>query len=191
MRTRRAATLVVVLLLLSSCVHALEFEEPTLCRLNERTFFSCKIRQKTLSICASPADQPVVALEYRYGAARKIEMTYVATRANKNRFYAYVAPVSPGALVSQVWFDRGAFRYLVSQCVGGNCPKKGGLIVYRKNKPIRSAPCEGGFHEHAWFDPKIIDFGSGFAESSSRTELVILDEIANDIESLYAATVTK
>ena len=145
-----------------------------------------------MSICASPADQPYEALEYRYGAAAsKNEISYNATHANKNRFYAYVAPVSPGALVSQVWFDSGAFRYLVSQCVGGNCSKKGGLIVYKNSKPILSSACEGGFHEHAWFDPKIIDFGSDFAESSSKTELVILEEIANDIESLYAATVQK
>lgn len=183
--------MLVVLLLVSSRVHAVESDEPTLCRLDERTFFSCKIKEKTLSICASPLDQPFEALEYRYGASSKIEMTYVATRENKNRFYAYVDPVSPGALVSQVWFDSGSFRYLVSQCVGGNCPKKGGLIVYKNNKPIRSAACEGGFYEHAWFDPKIVDFGSNFAESASRTEHVIMEEIANDIESLYAATVQK
>lgn len=190
MRTQKTATFI-VLLLLSSCAYALESEEPTRCRLDERTFFSCKIKGKTLSICASPVDQPFEALEYRFGLASKNELTYTATRANKNRFHAYVEPVSPGALVSQVWFDRGAFRYLVSQCVGGNCPKKGGLIVYKNNKPILSAACEGGFHEHAWFDPKVIDFGSDFAESSSKTELVILEEIANDIESLYTAPVQK
>jgi hypothetical protein len=176
---------ILLLSLLSPCVYAGDPAEHTLCRAGERIFFSCTVKQKTVSICASPAASPHETLEYRYGRENRVQMTYSASVSNQNRFYAFVAPAAPAAHVNQVWFDRGPFRYLVTQCEGGDCPNKGGLIVYKKNKPILAAACEGAYDEHAWFDPAIVDFGSSFARSTSKSKLVVFDQIANDLEALY------
>lgn len=166
-------------------VHAADDVEPTHCTSNERVFFSCMVGTKIVSICATPAAAPFEALEYRYGAKDKVEMRYNAGPSNGNRFYAYVAPVNPRALVYQVWFNRSDTRYMVTQCEGGNCPRKSGLIVYQKTKPIMSRPCNPNPNGHDYFDRAIVRFGSSFSDSSSRTDLLILDETAYDIDSLY------
>ena len=172
-------------LLLSSAACGAEGEVPTHCQVNERVVFSCRMKDKIVSICASPAAAPYESIEYRFGAKDKVEMTYAATHSNKNRFYAYTEPLAPGAMVREVWFDRGDIRYMVTHCEGGNCPRSAGLIVYRKTKPISTRVCEYDFSAKAAFDPKIIDFGSGFSDSSSKTDLLILENTAYEVESLY------
>jgi hypothetical protein len=174
-----------VLMLLYCVPIAAESGESTLCAPHERVVFSCRAAGKILSLCALPSAQSFDAIEYRYGSLRNIQLRYRATQRNNKRFYAYSEPVAPGAVVNQVWFDRAEHRYLISRCEGGDCPAKAGLIVYRRNKPIRAAKCEGGFDEHAWFDPAVIEFKSNFAESSSKTPLLVLEETAHDIASLY------
>jgi len=159
--------------------------EPTLCTNRERVVFSCRAAGKIVSICATPDASSFTALEYRFGAAGKIELAFRAAADNGNRFRGYLEPAAPAAMIHHVWFDRGKYRYLVAQCTGGDCPAKAGLIVYESGKAIRTAACDGGFAEHAWFDPAVIDFGSTMQDSTSHTPLLILEETASDLQSLF------
>ena len=171
--------------------------EPMHCEANEEIVFNCKVGKKILSICGSPKIPPYQSLEYRYGAKDKIEMRYTANHANKNRFHGLIGPLNPKASVDGIWFSRGDIDYVISACTGGDCPVEAGLVVLKKGKPIFSKACGSNiygdknnpFYGHASFEPKIVEFGSDFPDSSSKTDLLILEEdytiSVDDLSSLY------
>ena len=53
-------------------------------------------------------------------------------------------PVSPRAQIREVWFDRGDIRYLLTACLGGDCPYEGGLAVLKKGKVLSKSRCGDG-----------------------------------------------
>lgn len=167
---------------------ALAAEQPSrsLCRADESVFFSCPAGAKTVSLCGAKASGAIETLIYRFGVAGRIEKEFRASHENRNRFTGFVAPANPGALVRQVWFDDGPFRYLLSQCVGGDCSQPAGIAVLRGGALVMNAACapKPG-NDLAWFSDELVEFGSDIDVSRSKTDLLQLDAFDNPIEKIY------
>lgn len=134
----------------------------------------------------------ITELSYRYGVPGKIENEFVARADNANRFFATASPASPGALVTQVWFDRGDVRYLLTECLGGDCPQEGGLAVLRGDRLLMNARC-GQFVEgdQPVFEQGLIMYGP--SENSPRdadkirstTELLKIEDADNNLHLIF------
>ncbi len=158
----------------------------SLCHPDEAVRFSCPIGRKLVSLCAAGKSGASESLSYRYGAARHIEKTFVASADNGRRFHGTVSPARPGASVSQVWFDLGEVRYLLSACTGGSCAFRAGLAVFQGDRILMNARCDrAGDGDLAWFSSDLVKFGSGAADSASATSLLLIEDVDNDIVRLY------
>jgi len=153
------------------------------CQPDEKTFFSCVAGKKTVSLCGQPADAGLAALVYRYGLPGKVENEFSATPANGKSFLGTVEPDSPRAQIQEIWFDRGDVRYLLTTCLGGDCPYGGGLAVLKRGKVISKSRCAAG--QGATFSPDLVDFGDGTEHSKSHTPLLKIDDYSNPIDELY------
>ncbi|MBB3194044.1 hypothetical protein [Roseateles terrae] len=159
---------------------------PTLCNAQEEVQFSCSTGAKTVSLCASPSSGTIDALTYRYGVPGKVEMEYAATKANGQVFFATVMPAAPDAQVSQVWFDKGNTRYLMTECTGGECVKPAGLAVLRGDKVLMNARCvRDPANDLAWFNTRLVEFGNDASQVKSSTPLLRSEETDNNISELY------
>lgn len=159
----------------------------TLCQADEEVAFSCPTASRIVSLCAKPeAGSATKQLTYRYGTAKKVELEYAATANNGNQFWATVAPAAPGASVHQLWFNRGDIRYLLTECVGGNCPHSAGVAVLNSEKVLMSARCvAGNTPSQAIFARSLIEFGSGAEDTRSRTGLIKTEDSDNSLDQLY------
>ena len=158
----------------------------SLCQPDEAVQFSCPIGRKLVSLCAAGRPGATEVLSYRYGTPRHVEKTFVASADNGRRFFGTVSPARPGASVSQVWFDQGELRYLLSACTGGSCAFRAGLAVLQGDRILMNARCdrpEDG--DLAWFSSDLVRFGSGAADSKSATALLQIEDSDNDIVRLY------
>ena len=152
---------------------------PTHCHFDERIQFSCRIGIKIVSLCAGGEAGATTSLAYRFGRIGKVENEFIARLSNKNRFYATVMPANPRAAVKQVWFNRGAIRYLLTECVGGSCPQEGGLAVLRGHRVLMNGRCKhemqddlGSFSRELVF----FDLGEKWNVQSATPLLEISDE---------------
>ncbi len=173
-----------LLVILSLGAHAQGAPAPgTHCQAGESVRFSCRIGSKTVSLCAG---DKVAYLAYRYGLPGKIENEFIARPDNGNLFFGTVSPAAPGASVNQVWFDRGAVRYLLTECTGGNCPQQAGLAVLRGDRLLMNGRCarETGT-DLAWFSRELVHFGSDAAGSRSSTDLLRIEDADNELEKIY------
>lgn len=160
----------------------------SLCQPDEAVRFSCPIGRKLVSLCAAEKPGAMAALSYRYGAVGHVEKTFVARTDNGRRFYGTVSPARPGASVSQVWFDQGKMRYLMSACTGGSCAFRAGLAVLQGDRILMNARCNRAEGDDlAWFSSDLVKFGSGAADSTSATSLLQIEDADNDIVRLYGA----
>lgn len=159
----------------------------THCRAGERVEFSCSLGKKTISLCASGMPGHIESLSYRYGAIGKVENEFTAQTGGRKHFYGTVMPARPGALVRQVWFDKGDFRYLVLQCVGGDCPFPSGLAVLRGDKVLSKRKCEQPppRPDLDTFSRDLADFGSSVDDSHSNTPLLELGEYDNLLDEIF------
>ncbi len=158
----------------------------SLCQADEAVRFSCPIGRKLVSLCAAGKPGAPEVLSYRYGAVRHVEKTFVASTDNGRRFYGTASPARPGASVSQVWFDQGETRYLISACTGGSCAFRAGLAVLQGDRILMNARCDRAEDvDLAWFSSDLVRFGSGAADSKSATSLLQIEDADNDIVRLY------
>ncbi|MCJ2011865.1 hypothetical protein [Methylobacterium sp. J-076] len=123
-------------------------------------------------------------LTYRYGREGRIEISYSAESGNGNRFKATIAPANPRAQVRQVWFDRGPYRYLMSECIGGGCARPAGLAVLRGDTVLKNVRCSTGAGERPWFSPHLADFGPSDT-LTAKTSLLVVEDADNIIGKLY------
>ena len=159
----------------------------THCQPDERVQYSCRIGKKTVSLCGGGTAGALTSLIYRYGAIGKIENEFVARPETNNRFFGSVGPANPGASISQVWFDKGEVRYLLTECTGGNCPKGGGLAVLRHDRILTNTPCaDSESDDLSLFSNDLVRFTSRVESSRSATELLIIQEVhAYDVNKLF------
>ena len=160
----------------------------SLCRPDEAVRFSCPIGRKLVSLCSAGQPGAPEALSYRFGAASHVEKIFVASADNGRRFYGTVSPARPGASVSQIWFDQGEVRYLLSACTGGACAFRAGLAVLQGDRILMNARCDRAKDDDlAWFSSDLVRFGSTAADSESATSLLQIEDADNDIVRLYGA----
>jgi hypothetical protein len=158
----------------------------SLCQAEEGVLFSCQLEgnHKLVSLCTSPKAAPFQSVSYRYGLTGKVELAYVASAENHNRFLATVSPTGPKSSVRQVWFESKDTKYIVTACVGGDCPHNGGLIVFRGAQLLMSRACTDDSTQ-PWFSSKVVHFTSELQNSQSRTDLIQLQDYDNNVEVLY------
>ncbi len=159
----------------------------TLCEEDESIQFSCPVGKKVVSLCGKPKDAELSALIYRYGTRAKVEIEWSATLSNGQSFSFDVAPAGPQTSVSMIWWDKGPFRYLMSECSGGNCPFAAGLAVFREDKLLMNQRCvvpEGQVRHR--FTGDLVEFGFKARTSKSLTPLVRNGfEYGSDITQVY------
>lgn len=179
--------LLVLFLLLSISTGAIAQLAPASnCLQNESVQFSCHIGKKTVSLCSAHADGKISNITYRYGAPNRIEKELTARPDNGNRFYGTVSPARPGASVSQVWFDQGDVRYLLTACAGGNCLQRAGLAVLKGDTIVMNGHCTvDASSDLAWFSSDMVDFGSGASDSKAKTDMLQIQEADNDLQWIY------
>lgn len=187
MNTSNRPTLVAALVLaVPTLASASNQNSNSLCKPEEAVVFNCFTGKKTASLCASPTEAAPALLAYRYGTGQKVENEFVATEANGKTFGGTVAPASPRAWVSQVWFDRSSYRYLMTECVGGDCSHQAGLTVFNGERIVMNAACQRppGVRLPA-FSRDLVKFGSNPVESHSSTPLLRIEEADNGAYELY------
>jgi hypothetical protein len=170
---------------LAASLGAAGAEPASLCRGDEAILFSCNVGRDLVSLCATRTAGRISALAYRDGPPGHIETEYVASPGNGNRFLGTVSPAAPGASVKQVWFNRGNAKYLLTECVGGNCPQAAGLTVFRDRRIVRNERCARTADDRAWFSKDLVQFGSDIAKSHSASDLLQLEDFDNDIDQIY------
>ncbi len=116
------------------------------CASGEATLYEGSTGKKGILVCATPAKPPYSKIEYRFGPADKAEMTYTADAASGRKFFASNEALQPRASLSHLWFVNGDTTYVITECIGGNCPHSGGIVVAKGKKIIaRIKAKEGSF----------------------------------------------
>ena len=154
-----------------------------LCSPRQQVVFHCSLGAKSVSLCAATQGQRVTALNYRYGTRARLELTRAASTAQP--FQATQSQLAPGARVRQVWFDRGGYTYLLSQCVGGACPYSAGLAVLQGEKIVMNRRCVRTVDDRASFAPELARFGSDAASSEAKTGMLSFEDVDLGVERLY------
>jgi hypothetical protein len=179
----------VLLVLLLSCGPALASAAApvaaSLCRADEKTVMACSLKTRQAALCASPASAPFSALSYRYGRPGRVELEHRVRSGDAQLFGATVSPANPRALVHQVWFNRGSTRYVLTECVGGDCAHRAGLLVLGKRGVISRRACDTAHGQQPAFARDVIQFGSDLGDSRSSTDLLRFEDTDNSIEALY------
>ncbi len=148
------------------------------CAASETTLYEGSTGKKGILVCASPAKPPYSKIEYRFGPAEKAEMTYTADAAGGRKFFASSEALQPRASLSHLWFVNGDTTYVISQCIGGNCPHAGGIVVAKGKKIIaRIKAKEGSF---------TADDAVDFEGEKSKTPLIQIKQPDGiDVTKLY------
>lgn len=159
----------------------------THCHDDERVQFSCRVGAKIVSLCGGGTDGRLTSLTYRYGVIKKVEKEFTALPGNALRFSGAVGPYSPGASVEQICFNQKNTQYLITSCVGGNCPKYAGLAVLRGTRILMNKSCKQfAADDFGSVSQDLVRFGSGIESTQSATEMLIIeDHGTNDIHKLF------
>ena len=160
---------------------------PSLCGTGEAVVFSCRLEggDEIVSVCSAPSKPPFSRLTYRFGTAKRAEVTLTASSATAHRFSATVSPVGPRAVVRQLWIQSRDTRYLVTACNGGDCVPRAGLLVRRGDQVAKRSACRNDPADHGWFTPSVIQFGSDVETTRSTTPLIQIEAADNGVEALY------
>jgi hypothetical protein len=156
---------------------------PALCTPTQRVMFHCAVGAKAVSLCADIEDGRIAALTYRYGTARRSELSHTVSSAAG--LAANVTPLAPRASVRQLSFTRGDITYVLSQCVGSACAQSARLAALRGDRIVFNRPCRRTADDRAWFAPELARFGNDAANSEALTDLVKFDDVDHGIERLY------
>jgi hypothetical protein len=186
-RARGAALLGLLVLSWPARASAVEAAAASLCHADEKTVMACGLKTRQAVLCASPATAPFTSLAYRYGRPGRVELEHRVQLGDAKVFGATVSPANPRALVHQVWFDRGSTRYVLTECVGGDCAHRAGLLVLGARGVISRRACDSAQGQTAAFSREVIQFGSDLGDSRAATELLRFEDTDNRIESLYTS----
>lgn len=125
---------------------------PTLCKKGEQILFSCKTSKgKVLSLCgSSDLARDKGFLEYRFGTAKKTELTYPADRARSREAFQWRFLRHAQSASYAVLFTNGGFTYdLFDQDTMGTENANGaGVLVTRPKadgttQHVATIQCEG------------------------------------------------
>jgi len=182
---RAALAIVLAVWMVPATLAAVEPAAPSHCYPGEEIAFSCSLGDSVVSLCTGTEAGVVQSLTYRSGVHGRVEQEFIASAQTDQRFHASVSPVSPRALVRQVWFEQNGRRYVLTECVGGDCSHSAGLGVFQGDQLLSGKYCLRTQDDKAWFSRVLVEFGSEPASSRSNTGLLLIDEAGNAVEELY------
>ena len=128
-------------ILLASCNSA-QANPSSTCQKNERVIFSCNFANgKTALVCTNTLKSDNQFVEYRFGKAPKVEMTYRADQASNNAMFHSAEVLYASNAEKVFWFKQADFAYLI------HMPMRGGpsLEVMRKQKTVANLQCLKGW----------------------------------------------
>lgn len=156
------------------------------CRSEEQVGFACEVDDGVVALCWRPSiDGGIASLVLRQVLAGRAPEQFEATPGNGQRFRGTVAPLRPGALARQVWFEQAGTRTLLAECVGGACPHAGALATLQQGRLIERRICRTGAQDLTWFSQRLVQFGSDADASCSRTPLLEIVDVDNGIERVF------
>jgi hypothetical protein len=148
------------------------------CSGQEATLYEGTTGKKTALVCASPAKPPFSKIEYRFGNADKVDLSFVADSAGGKKFFAASEAYAPRASLSHLWFVNGDTTYVISECLGGMCPHQGGIVVAKGKKILARIKLKDGL----FTADDVVDFGN----EKSKTPLIQIKQPDGiDVTSLY------
>lgn len=109
----------------------------THCRSDELIFFSCSVRSKLISLCASPSTESLQYLEYRYGKPGRVEFIYRGTSKDVPRRFSRADINGATNSGTSVWFQNKGTDYVINDPAKGN-PSLG---VFTKGKRVSTLTC--------------------------------------------------
>lgn len=173
--------------LLAACAQAPAPADPTqaLCSAAEQVLFHCSLGERGVSLCGVADGGRLVRLRALAGAPGRPDWVQEATAGEGARFSAATAALAPRATVRQLWFDIGAERHLLTQCVGGDCPYAAGLALLRGDSVVRQQRCLRTADDRAWFSPALGRFGEDASHSRAATPLLEFVDADLGVERLY------
>lgn len=113
----------------------------SLCAADEQVVFSCSIKEKIVSVCASSELSPTEGyMQYRYGRPQKTELTFPEKTVAPNAFTNYIGLTYSGTSEAHLRFIRGNYGYIV---YSGNdeSGEYSGLVVERNGKIVSNKLC--------------------------------------------------
>ena len=115
---------------------------PTLCAKGEKVVFSCPVKGKIVSVCASgtSAKEPAL-LSYRFGKVGVIELTYPTIP--KKPAEAFVSGQSSYHGGGSTWlrFKNGGFTYTIFDAHERGQMETAGVAVERDDKEVANLKC--------------------------------------------------
>jgi hypothetical protein len=119
---------------------AFAYADASLCAATEQVLFSCSVGKadKIASLCGSPElEKGSGYLQYRYGARRKIELVFPATRESSLEKFRYAHYLRHQIDRTQVSFSNGGFEYSVFTTYDGEGkrPVKEHRVLVSKEGP--------------------------------------------------------
>ena len=76
-------------------------------------------------------------------------------------------------------------KYIVTACIGGDCPHRAGLAIFQGKHLLSSESCTNEGGDHPWFSSDVVHFGSDLDSSHSNTDLIQLQDYDNHVDVLY------
>jgi hypothetical protein len=131
----------------------------SLCIGEEVVVFTCPLKEKRVSVCASlDADKKVKALMYRFGRPNKIEVEIPKDSKNSVGAFSYNHILLASAWSSYLRIQNGQYRYYVysASVRGPDDPKSGastrsepsGVVALLKDKILFEGRCSGPAFDH-------------------------------------------
>lgn len=127
-----------VLYCFSSQVDAVE----SLCLADEAVIFSCHIRKKIVSVCASK-DLSATAgyMQYRFGPKDAPEIVYPQSKEHPRHHTEAGVLTFAGGGGAYLRFKKEQYGYVVYTATGRGWGKKAGLVVEKNNKLLSNLRC--------------------------------------------------
>ena len=137
MKTRLYLTIFLSLLISSAAATQISN-----CTNEEATIFTCSVKKKVLSICASKNESPQKYIEYRYSVGKKNpSFIYRADKSNPTRSFNRASVLGASSESIIIWFENDNYTYLV------NNPIKGypSVSVWKAGREIADNQCTGNY----------------------------------------------
>lgn len=161
------------------------------CAAGENVLFACQASTAKITLCHTPRDgtkPEILSLQVTREGNPSQRIMLRSHAGEERRFFATAMPLLPRAIVRQVWTDDGNHRYLVAQCVGGDCPFRAGYVSIFQGVVDSAAICSSSDDPTAGtFQHGIVEFGDGHTDGKSLTPAIEYDLFDNPVEEIANA----
>lgn len=124
-----------------ACFSAQAAPRESLCTSGEQIAFSCHIRGKIASLCASADLSPTAGyIQYRYGRKGAVELSYPATTVDPRQVFRWGVRAYAGGGADYFRFSNGGVDYAVYSGIGQGWQKEG-VLVEKGGKRLAALQC--------------------------------------------------